>query len=164
MTITIDEDGDLNHSGANDTEDTSHTITINTENSIIDNINFNQESDSIDESILKDTFNVLTDEDGDIIMDDSDAIFYTDEHKLNTNETRVNDEVNEDIVPDVQLNNGGYNLRPNRSNWRHKVFLTAIEKVKQFEIHKTIHIRSRNIKAGRTRPTCSNYRTDDKSC
>ena len=131
MTITINEDTELNHRGADDTEETTHDITINTENNIIDNINFNQESESIDESILKDSFTAVTDEDGDIIIDDSDAIFYTDEHKLNTNETRVNDEVNEDNVPDVQLNNGGYNLRPNRSNWRHKVFLTAIEKVKE---------------------------------
>ena len=103
MTIT---DADLNHRGGDDTKDTSHDITINMENNIIDNINFNQESESIDESILKDSFTAVTDEDGDIIIDDSDAIFYTDEHKLNTNETRVNDEVNEDNVPDVQLFNG----------------------------------------------------------
>ena len=80
MTITINEDTELNHRGADDTEETTHDITINTENNIIDNINFNQESESIDESIIKDTFNAITDEDGDIIMDDSDAIFYTDEH------------------------------------------------------------------------------------
>ena len=39
---------------------------------------------------------------------------------------------------------GGYNLRPHRFKWRHKVFLTAVEKVK--ETHNIIYAYHFNIK------------------
>ena len=83
--LNIDEDTDLNHRGADDTEESSDDITINTEHNQIDNIYLNPERDLI---ILKDTFNVELHEDGDVMMDDSDAIFCTDEHKINTDENR----------------------------------------------------------------------------
>ena len=80
---------------------------------------------------------VNVDEDGDVIMDDADAIFdSTPLPEAIPSSTPVVEVVNQS---NNEYHHQPYNLRENRSNWRSRVFMTAMNKVSESKIKYTYH-------------------------
>ena len=86
-----------------------------------------------------------TNEDGDVVMDDSEAVYYgpTDRPVLPTWKDSGTDKDNlQDNVQQpssVQETTHRYNLRQQRSNWRQKVFMTAVEAVQKSDTKYVYH-------------------------
>ena len=108
----------------NITDEEGEQLELSTEKSISDTeqLDTNYRGDMADDLASIDNvipeMNYEVDEDGDIIMDDSEAIFYATIPKEN------------EIVTAEQHR---YNLREHRSNWKNRVFITAIQAAKEQE-------------------------------
>jgi len=77
------------------------------------------------------------DEDGDVIMDDADAVFELTSPPEATPASTTPNQAN--MESDARLQNQPYNLRENRSNWRSRVFMTAMSKLSESKVKYNYH-------------------------
>ena len=95
-----------------------------------DEQNNNIDDQEVDYNIHQSDLSHQQAEDGDIIMDDADTIFYS----TKSNNITTNDETNDQATPNNNMNIHNYNLRQHRTNWKNKVFMTAAKIVNESTI------------------------------